>query len=55
MTRSHFLQFYLSEHVGKTYASYYAMGIVLKNKDDPNGICVYVAPTKALINQVAGN
>ncbi|CAF2032627.1 unnamed protein product [Rotaria magnacalcarata] len=39
---------------GKTYASYYAMGKVLKNKDDPNGICVYVAPTKALINQVAG-
>ncbi|CAF4569108.1 unnamed protein product [Rotaria sp. Silwood1] len=39
---------------GKTYASYYAMGKVLKDKDDPNGICVYVAPTKALINQVAG-
>ncbi|CAF2850851.1 unnamed protein product [Rotaria sp. Silwood2] len=39
---------------GKTYASYYAMGKVLKDKDDQNGICVYVAPTKALINQVAG-
>jgi superfamily II RNA helicase len=39
---------------GKTYASYYAMGKVLKDKDDTNGVCVYVAPTKALINQVAG-
>ena len=40
--------------IGKTYASYYAMGKVLNAKDDPNGICVYVAPTKALVNQVAG-
>ncbi|UJR27241.1 hypothetical protein I4U23_008536 [Adineta vaga] len=39
---------------GKTYASYYAMGKVVKDKDDANGICIYVAPTKALINQVAG-
>ncbi|CAF0862885.1 unnamed protein product [Adineta ricciae] len=39
---------------GKTYASYYAMGKVLKDKDDTTGICVYVAPTKALVNQVAG-
>ncbi|CAF0901849.1 unnamed protein product [Rotaria sordida] len=38
---------------GKTYASYYAMNKVLKDRDDPNGICVYVAPTKALVNQVA--
>jgi replicative superfamily II helicase len=30
------------------------MGKVLKDKDDANGICIYVAPTKALINQVAG-
>ena len=37
---------------GKTYASYYAMSKVLK--DDSNGICIYIAPTKALINQVAG-
>lgn len=39
---------------GKTYASYYAMHRVLKDKEDTNGICIYVAPTKALINQVAG-
>ncbi|CAF2796627.1 unnamed protein product [Rotaria sp. Silwood2] len=38
---------------GKTYASYYAMNKVLKDRDDPNGICVYIAPTKALVNQVA--
>ncbi|CAF0753138.1 unnamed protein product [Rotaria sordida] len=38
---------------GKTYASYYAMKHVLENEDNPNGICVYVAPTKALVNQVA--
>ncbi|CAF4111338.1 unnamed protein product [Adineta steineri] len=39
---------------GKTYASYYAMEtIVKKNKYGPNAICVYVAPTKALVNQVA--
>ncbi|CAF4617941.1 unnamed protein product, partial [Rotaria sp. Silwood1] len=38
---------------GKTYASYYAMNKVLKDRDDSNGICVYVAPTKALVNQVA--
>ncbi|CAF1144509.1 unnamed protein product [Rotaria sordida] len=36
---------------GKTYASYYAMKKTLNNY--PNGICVYVAPTKALVNQVA--
>ncbi|CAF0759137.1 unnamed protein product [Adineta steineri] len=35
---------------GKTYASYYAMSKVLEKKD---AICVYVAPTKALVNQVA--
>lgn len=40
--------------LGKTYASYYAMSEVLKDKSYPNGVCVYVAPTKALINQVAG-
>ncbi|CAF4706532.1 unnamed protein product [Rotaria sp. Silwood1] len=38
---------------GKTYASYYAMNKVLKDRDNPNGICVYIAPTKALVNQVA--
>jgi replicative superfamily II helicase len=30
------------------------MGKILKDKDDTNGICIYVSPTKALINQVAG-
>jgi superfamily II RNA helicase len=39
---------------GKTYASYYAMYQVRNGKFGPNGICVYVAPTKALVNQVAG-
>ncbi|CAM4769547.1 unnamed protein product [Rotaria magnacalcarata] len=38
---------------GKTYASYYAMNKVIKDQNDPNGICVYIAPTKALVNQVA--
>lgn len=41
----------LSMNLGKTYACYYAMEQVLKEKDR---ICVYVAPTKALVNQVAG-
>jgi superfamily II RNA helicase len=40
-----------SKSLGKTYASYYAMSEVLKDKD---GICVYVAPTIALVNQVSG-
>ncbi|CAF3926964.1 unnamed protein product [Rotaria sp. Silwood1] len=35
---------------GKTYASYYAIDSVLKTSK--NGICVYVGPTKALVNQV---
>jgi len=39
---------------GKTYASYYAMQKVNKGDFGPNGICVYVAPTKALVNQVSG-
>lgn len=30
------------------------MNKVLRDADDPNGICVYIAPTKALVNQVAG-
>ncbi|CAF1084617.1 unnamed protein product [Adineta steineri] len=38
---------------GKTYASYYAMNKVLKDNHDSHGICVYIAPTKALVNQVA--
>jgi superfamily II RNA helicase len=41
-------------YLGKTYASYYAMERILNSKDHPKGICVYVAPTKALVNQVAG-
>ena len=39
---------------GKTYASYYAMYTVLNGDFGSKGVCVYVAPTKALVNQVAG-
>ncbi|KAJ3222920.1 hypothetical protein HDU81_009537 [Chytriomyces hyalinus] len=36
---------------GKTFCSFYAMEKVLRRDDD--GIIVYIAPTKALVNQIA--
>ena len=38
---------------GKTFISSYCINSVVKAEGDPQGLVVFVAPTKALVNQVA--
>ncbi|KAI9150582.1 helicase [Paramyrothecium foliicola] len=49
--RNHSLLVIAPTSAGKTFISFYAMKKVLQNDDDD--ILVYVAPTKALVNQIA--
>lgn len=37
---------------GKTFASFYAFEKILRNKEDQTSVIIYVAPAKALVNQM---
>lgn len=38
---------------GKTFMSFYCIKSVLKDVNDPDGVVIFVCPTKALVNQVS--